>query len=75
MPKVTEALRVQWANQRAQSIEEREYTQSGRKRSSSDIEIVDFEIKLMDRMLELPLGTKFDGQEVQRQLQAELYGS
>lgn len=72
MPRVTEALRRQWTNQRSQMLEERTEDQSGRPRSADDIAIVDFDLAVQDELLKLPLGTKFDAQEVQRKLQARL---
>lgn len=68
MPKVTESLRRQWENQRIQAIEEREVDQSGRRRPAEGVAEMDWEVRLMDHMLSLPLGTKFDGQEEQRKL-------
>ena len=70
MPRVSESLRRQWANQRAQMLEEREVTQSGRRRSPADIAIVDFDVAVMDRLLSLPLGTAFDAREIQKQMLA-----
>lgn len=71
MPRVTENLRRQWRNQRAQALEERTHTQSGIPRSAEDIAIVDFDVAVMDRLLSLPLGTKFDAQDIQREMLAE----
>lgn len=68
MVKATEKLRQQWRNQRAQMIEEREYTQSGRRRSTEDIAIVDHDIATMDTLLALPLGTKFNGMQISAQV-------
>ena len=68
MPRVSVALRRQWNNQIVQALEEREVTQSGRRRSPEDIAIVDFEIEVMRKLLSLPIGTKFDAQEVQREM-------
>lgn len=74
MPRVTENLRRTWMDQRAQTLEEREYTQSGIKRSPEDVAIVDFDLAVTDRLLELPLGAKFDAREVQEELRKELFG-
>ena len=71
MPRVTERLRQQWSWQREQMLEERTRDQSGRPRSPEDIAIVDFDVEVMDRLLALPLGASFDGQQVQRDLLAE----
>ncbi len=75
MPKVTESLRRQWAQQKEQMIEERTETQSGRPRSAEDIALVDTDIAVMDRLLALPLGTKFDGQAVYAEVIKERQGS
>lgn len=64
MPRVNEKLRRTWADARAQMLEERTHTQSGIPRSDDDIAIVDYEIARIDRLLELPLGTKFDARDV-----------
>lgn len=69
--KVTENLRRSWANQRAQMLEERTHTQHGIARSAEDIAVVDFDIEVMDRLLSLPVGTKFNAQEVQKEMLAE----
>lgn len=71
MPKVTESLRRQWANQRKQALEEREFTQSGKRRSAEDVAIVDFDVAVMDALLALPVGTKFDARDVQKQVAAQ----
>lgn len=70
--KVTENLRRQWQNQREQAVEEREFTQSGIPRSPEDVEIMDFEIAMMDKLLALPVGAKFNAQEIQKELEREL---
>lgn len=75
MPRVTENLRRTWMDQRAQTLEEREYTQSGIKRSAADVAIVDFDLAVTDRLLELPVGAKFDAREVQEELRKELFGA
>lgn len=72
MPRVTESLRRTWTDQRAQALEERTRTQSGRPRSAGDIAIVDFDIAVTDRLLSLPLGTKFDARQVQAEMAAEM---
>jgi hypothetical protein len=54
--------------QREQTLEEREFTQSGRPRSPADIELIDFDIAVTDRLLALPLGTKFNAQEIQAEV-------
>lgn len=56
--KVTESLRRQWALQRAQFIEEREFDQSGRRRSPDAVAEMDAEIAHMDRLLALPVGSE-----------------
>ena len=63
MPRVTESLRKTWREQRAQNLEEREYTQSGRRRSPSDINEVDFDIAVHDYLLSLPVGAIFDARQ------------
>lgn len=75
MPRVTESLRNQWTNQRAQMLEERTKTQGGEPRSKDDITIVDFDIAVVDHLLTLPLGTKFDAQQVMKDLLAKREGS
>jgi hypothetical protein len=70
MPRVTAALRRQWNDQIEQAIEEREVTQSGQRRSPEDIAIVDFDIRVMRKLLSFPIGTKFDAQEIQKQMLA-----
>lgn len=72
MPRVTESLRRQWASQKEQMLEERTHTQTGRPRSAEDVALVDFDIALMDHMLSLPLGFKFEGQEEQRKLRESM---
>jgi len=66
MPRVTESLRRRWLAQREQSIEERTHTQSGIPRSPADIAIVDHEIAVMDAMLALPVGARFDARQIER---------
>lgn len=68
MPRVTESLRRQWTIQREDAIEGRTHDQSGRPRPPEAVAEQDFHVRLMDHMLSLPLGTKFDGQEEQRKL-------
>jgi hypothetical protein len=70
MPRVTENLRRQWANARSQMVEERTEDQSGRPRSPEDVALVDFDMAVMDALLALPLGTKFDAREVDAQVRA-----
>lgn len=72
MPRVTKDLRRQWANQRAQMFEERTHDQSGRPRPMMDVVLVDFDIKVMDALLALPLGARFDSREVQEQIRATM---
>lgn len=72
MPRVTDSLRRQWANQRSQMFEERTHDQSGRPRSLMDVALVDFDIKVMDALLALPLGARFDSREVQEQIRATM---
>lgn len=55
--KVTEALRKQWALQRAQLAEERTHDQSGRPLSAEAIREADHEIEHMDHLLSLPIGS------------------
>lgn len=62
--KVTANLRQTWMNQREQMLEERTTTQSGRPRPVDDILIVDHDIAVMDYLLRLPVGAKFDAREV-----------
>lgn len=70
MPRANESLRRQWANQRAQSIEERTHDQSGRPRPPEGIWEEDFNVAVMDALLALPLGTKFEGPEVSERVRA-----
>lgn len=56
--KVTQSLRDQWTRQKADMLEE-------------NAEDTCFEVALMDRLLSLPLGTKFNGMDVQDQMRAE----
>lgn len=72
MPKVTESLRRTWGNQVAQMREEREFTQSGRRRSPEDTAIVDFDIAVQDKLLSLPVGARFDTQAIAEQVRQEL---
>lgn len=72
MPRVTEDLRRQWTNQRTQMFEERTHDQSGRPRPLMDVALVDFDIKVMDALLALPLGARFDSREVQEQIRATM---
>lgn len=71
MPRVTARLRATWSDQRAQAVEEREFTQSGRRRSPEDVAIVDYDVAVMDRLLALPVGARFDAREVAREVAAE----
>lgn len=66
--KVTEKLHQTWQYQLEQMREERLYTQSGRRRSPEDVAIVDFEIKVQEYLLTLPLGAKFNAQEIRKML-------
>lgn len=70
MVKKTEALEHQWRNQREQMIEEREFTQSGQRRDSLDVAIVDHDIAVMDFLIALPMGTKFDAREVEQRVRS-----
>lgn len=72
MPRVTESLRRQWANQRTQMFEERTHDQSGQPRPLMDVALVDFDIKVMDALLALPMGARFDSREVQEQVRAAM---
>lgn len=71
MPKVTENLRAQWRRQLSQMEEERTESQDGTPLDTEQTAEVDFEIKVMKRLLDLPLGQKFDGQDVDRELREE----
>ena len=62
----TEALERQWRNQREQMLEERTHDQSGRPRSPEDIAIVDHDIAVMDFLINLTMGAKFDSRQVDR---------
>lgn len=70
--KVTEKLRKTWAWQRVQALEERTHTQDGTPRDADGIAQMDWEIAVIDKMLSLPLGSKFNGQDVQEQMEREL---
>jgi hypothetical protein len=72
LPKVTESLRRQWANQRSQSIEERTEDQSGRPRPPEGVWEQDFDVALMDALLALPLGTRFDARQIQDEVRAAM---
>lgn len=72
MPRVTESLRRQWASQRSQMVDERTHDQSGRPRPLMDVALVDVDIKVMDALLALPLGARFDSREVQEQVRATM---
>lgn len=75
LPKVTEALRRQWANQRSQMVEERTRDQSGRARSNMDVAIVDVYVKVMDFLLALPLGTRFDTRTIQDEIRESIHST
>lgn len=68
LPKVTESLRRQWTWNKEQMIEEYDFTQSGAPRSPEGKAETDFEIKMIDALLALPLGTKFDVRKIQEDL-------
>lgn len=68
--KKTENLERQWRNQREQMIEEREYTQSGKRRSPQDVAIVDHDIRVLDALIALRLGTKFDAREIEKRVRS-----
>lgn len=68
MPRVTRKLQETWGWQKVQMLEEREFTQTGRRRSPEDVEIVDFEVAVMDALLALPVGKTFDAREVSKEL-------
>ena len=74
MPRVTKSLRDQWNWQILQMREERTHTQAGTERSPEDIKIVDFDISVLERLLSLPLGTKFDARDIQREMLDDLAG-
>lgn len=71
MPKVTENLRTQWSHQMTQMEEERVESQDGTPRTPEQVAGVDFEIKFMKRLMDLPLGQKFNAQDVRRQMLEE----
>lgn len=75
MPRVTASLRRQWADQRAQSIEERTHDQEGHPRPLEAIWEEDVNVALMDALLALPLGSHFDGPSIQSEVRAAMQAS
>ena len=70
--RVTQRLREQWNRQKTQMLEELDYTQSGAVRDpQSKIDTL-VDIRTMELLLALPLGTTFNSQEVYAQAYAEI---
>lgn len=72
LPKVTESLRRQWANQRSQSIEERTHDQSGRPRPPESVWEQDVDVAVMDALLALPIGARFDARAIQYEVRTTM---
>lgn len=72
LPRVTESLRRQWASERAQMVEERTHDQSGRRRPAEGVWEQDFTVKVMDALLALPVGARFDSRAVQDEVRATM---